>query len=244
MHIILTHDVDSLSKPIGHILRRWRRFSFRDIIMRSIGVKSLYNNLSELERLEDKYDYRSTIFVPVVLFPVSDASSQLCEMAKDGWEIALHFVVEGTQLRSLINIEKERLNAVVGNVYGVRTHMLTISEKLLEEYCKAGFKYDSSIRAEECERYEAYKVCEDMHEIPIGLMDTDVFGRLKMNESEAWNYIIRKIENAEKKGEDQFTILFHQESLRMRGGRLYKKLLEYLSESDYKVSRCSDVLGL
>jgi len=243
MRIILTHDVDSLSKPISHVLKRWRRFAFKDLLMHVLSLKSLYNNLSELERLEDRYDYRSTIFVPVVFFPISDISSQLSKMAEDGWEIALHFIVEGFQLRSLIKMEKERLNALVGNIHGVRTHMLTISEKLLEEYCQAGFKYDSSIRAEECGRYEAHKICGDMNEIPIGLMDADIFGRLNMNENEAWSYILSKIENAEKKGEKQFTILFHQESLRMRGGRLYNKLLEYLNENSYKVSKCLDALG-
>jgi len=51
MRVILTHDVDSVSKPIGHILKRWRRFSFRDLVMRILGLKSLYNNLHELEML-------------------------------------------------------------------------------------------------------------------------------------------------------------------------------------------------
>jgi hypothetical protein len=121
--------------------------------------------------------------------------------------------------------------------------MLAVSEKLLEEYYKAGFKYDSSIRVEECGHYEAYKIHGEMDEIPIALMDADIFGRLNMNESEAWNYILSKIKNAEKKGEKQYTILFHQESLRMKGGRLYGKLLEYLYENSYKVSRCLDALG-
>lgn len=242
MQIILTHDVDSVSKPIGHVLKRWRRFSLGDLLMHIFGFKSLYNNLRELERLEDKYGYRSTIFVPVVLFPISSISDQLLRMARNGWEIGLHFVVEGHQTRSLIMMEKDRLEDIFGKIHGVRTHMLAASDRLLEEYWKAGFKYDSSIRVEECSRYETYKVCGDMMEIPIGLMDADMFGRMNMNEDDAWKYMTRKIENAEKMGAEQFTVLFHQESLRMKGGRLYKRLLEYLSEENYKVSRCIDAL--
>jgi len=242
MQVILTHDVDSISKPIGHVLKRWRRFSFQDLLMQIFGLRSLYNNLCELEMLEDKYDYRSTIFVPVALFPISSISDQLSAMAKNGWEIGLHFVVERYQLRSLIVMEKSRLEDIFGEIHGVRTHMLAVSNTLLEEYWKAGFKYDSSIRVEECGQYGIYKAHGEMVEIPIGLMDADLFGRMNMNENEAWEYMTRKIENAEKIGAEQFTILFHQESLRMKGGRLYKKLLEYLSERDYKVSRCIDTL--
>jgi len=242
MRIILTHDVDSVSKPIGHVLKRWRRFSLKDLLMHVFGLKSLYNNLRELEKLEDRYGYRSTIFVPTVLFPISRVSDQLLGMADDGWEIGLHFVVEGHQLRSLIMMERERLEDVFGEIHGVRTHMLAVSDGLLEEYWRAGFKYDSSIRAEECSRYETYRVRGEMAEIPIGIMDADLFGRLNMSEEEAWRYITRKIENAERMGASQFTVLFHQESLRMKGGRLYGKLLEFLSEKSYKVSRCIDAL--
>lgn len=242
MRIILTHDVDSVSKSISHVLKRWRRFSFKDILMHVFGLKSLYNNLRELEKLEDKYGYRSTIFVPVVLFPISRVSDQLLSMADDGWEIGLHFVVERHQLKSLITMERDRLEDIFGEIHGVRTHMLAVSDRLLEEYWKAGFMYDSSIRVEECGRYETYRVHGEMVEIPIGIMDADLFGRMNMSEKEAWRYITRKIENAERMGAPQFTILFHQESLKMKGGRLYEKLLEYLSEKSYKVSRCIDAL--
>jgi len=242
MQIILTHDIDSISKPILHVLKRRRRFTFKDVFMRILGLKSLYNNLSELEKLEDKYDYRSTIFVPITLFPLSEISEQLSMMVENGWEIGLHFVVERYQLRSLLTMEKNRLKELFGETRGVRTHMLAVSDALLREYWKAGFKYDSSIRVEENGLYETYTLHGDLIEIPIGIMDADLFGRLNLNEKEAWNYITRKIEDAERNGAKIFTVLFHQESLRMKGGRLYKKLLNYLSEKSYKVSRCMDVL--
>lgn len=242
MRIILTHDIDSISKPITHILKRWRRFSLKDIALRVLGLRSIYNNLRELELLEERFGYRSTLFVPVVLFPLDPIVDQLQKMVDRGWEIALHFVVEGHQTKSLIILERERLEAFFGKVWGVRTHMLQVSDDLLIEYYRAGFRYDSTLRAEECGRYEPFRLYKGMIEIPIGLMDADLFGRLNMREEEAWEYMVRKIGEAEMRGVKEFTILFHQESLRMKGGRLYQNLLEYFDERGYQVSRCRDVI--
>ena len=45
MRVILTHDVDSIKKPLRHILKVRKRFSIRDIIKHVIGLKNLYNNM-------------------------------------------------------------------------------------------------------------------------------------------------------------------------------------------------------
>jgi len=242
MKIILTHDIDSISKPLIHVIKRAKRFTVTDLLAHILRLKNLYNNLEELVKLEDKYDFRSTIFVPTTLFPLHSIINELKRISKEGWEIGLHFVVERGQLKSLIKIEKEILEENIGKVKGVRTHMLIINDKLLDEYEKLNFKYDSSLRAEEADTYNPFHIRNNLIEIPIGLMDADLFGRLKLREEDAWNYITRKIEKAEKQGAKYFTILFHQESLRMKGGRLYKKLLKYIYENSYEAIKCTDAL--
>ena len=39
---------------------------------------------------------------------------------------------------------------------------------------------------------------------------------------------------------DCFVVLFHQEAYRMKGGRLYKKFVEYISSQDYETQLCID----
>ena len=84
---------------------------------------------------------------------------------------------------------------------------------------------------------------EEIYEIPIGLMDADIFGRLKLGENEGWRYILWKMGLAEKNGAKYFTILFHQESYKMRGGRLYRRLLEYISERGIETEICIEVIN-
>ena len=40
MRVILTHEVDSIRKPLRHTLKVRKRFSIRDIIKHVIGLKN------------------------------------------------------------------------------------------------------------------------------------------------------------------------------------------------------------
>ena len=242
MKIILTHDVDSMSKPLTHIIRRWRRFTIKDLLLHVFGFQNLYNNISDIIALEEEYGFRSTFFLPVVLFPLAEVEDLLREITVKQWEIALHFVVEKFQLKSLVKMEKDYLEDVVGKIYGVRTHMLAITERLSSIYKEAGFLYDSSYRVEEAGKYDLFKLGNGLVEIPIAIMDADLFGRLRLSEEKAWKYIIKKIAMAEAERAEYFTILFHQESFKMKGGRLYKRLVRYIGEKGYEVLRCIDAV--
>jgi len=242
MEIILTHDVDSILQPISHVLKRRKRFKIKDIVLHALKLRNLYNNIEDILALEDSYGFRSTFFIPVALFPLDAIEDVLKEMVKNGWEVALHFVVEKCQLKSLIILEKEMLENLIGNIYGVRTHMLTVSDHILSLYREAGFLYDSSYRVEEVGKYDVYRLNNGLIEVPIAIMDADLFGRLKMNEEKAWRYILDKMDKAEKSDIRFFTILFHQESFKMKGGRLYKRLVRYIGEKEYEVLRCIDAV--
>ena len=101
MRVILTHDVDSIKKPLRHILKVRKRFSIRDIIKHVIGLKNLYNNIEDLIALEDTYGFRSTFFVPVDLFPILEIEDILKELIKSNWEVGLRYVMESSQNRVL-----------------------------------------------------------------------------------------------------------------------------------------------
>ncbi|RLF10022.1 MAG: hypothetical protein DRJ69_03670, partial [Thermoprotei archaeon] len=150
MLIGLSHDVDSVRKPFRHVWRVRDRFTVKQLLLHALGVKNLYDNFVDLMELEESQGVRSTFFIPVVLFNLDDVEDHLKRLVKGGWEIGLHFVVEGSQLRALLRMEKEYLASLLStSIEGVRTHNLAVTKELLRLYDEEGFVYDSSLRMEE-----------------------------------------------------------------------------------------------
>ncbi len=241
MKVILTHDIDSIKKPFKHIWQRRERFTLKDLTLAALGIKNLYNNIEEIVALEDKYGFRSTFFVPVFLFNLNEILDILKKIQKDGWEVQLHYVHEPIQHQGLFKMQKMFFEKHLGKVKGVRSHMLIINKDILEMFRREGIIYDSSYRSETLGTFNPILINKNLVEIPVGLMDADIFGRLKLGEKQAWKYILWKIKRAEKNGAKYFTILFHQESYKMKGGKLYKKLVEYIAEKRIEVHRSIDV---
>ncbi len=236
LKIILTHDVDSIERSLSHILKRWKRFTKKDLLKSMLRLSNLYNNIEEIINIEDSLGYRSTFFIPVRLFDASQITDILKKMQREGWEIALHYVYEPIQPLALFKIQKDYLESLINRrVEGVRVHNLYINDYLIDVFVKHGLLYDSSYRAEEVDKYSPFYIKGKFVEFPIGVMDTDLFGRLFMSESKALKYVQSKIKIAEQKNEKAFTILFHQESYKMKGGRIYKILLKYLHDKGYMV---------
>ncbi|NPA71091.1 MAG: hypothetical protein GXO26_09815 [Crenarchaeota archaeon] len=243
MYIVLTHDVDSVKRPLRHVLARWRRFTIGDLIRHVLHIDNLYNNFEQLIAIEDSVGSRSTIFVPVQLFPIDEIKDKLKRMIKEGWEVQLHYVYEPVQPESLFKIQKRYLEEELDiKVQGVRVHNLIINENILKMFEKEGIIYDSTYRAETLGTFSP-RYIKKIIELPVGVMDADLFGRLHMSEEKALRYIFRKIEEAKKNDEKTFVILFHQEALRMRGGRIYSILVKELYERGYELVRCIDIVN-
>ncbi len=244
MNIILSHDIDSIKKSFIHIIKRRDRFSIKDILLSFFRVKNIYNNISDIVALEDKYSFHSTFFLPLTLFDISDVIDTLLDIKKSGWSVQLHYVYEPIQAYSLFQLQKKFFINIFRDLIGVRVHMLNINNQLIDMFVKEGIRFDSSYRAEEVNTFNPFIIKADLIEFPIGVMDTDIFGRFYMNEEKALKYIISKMEEAYVSGYQYFVILFHQESFRMRGGRIYKDLLKYIESKNYKVMIFDEVLKI
>jgi len=242
MKIILTHDSDSIRKPFKHIWQRRERFSGGDLFLSALGIRNVYNNFEDIIALEECFGFRSTFFIPAFLFNIDEISDTLKLIKKNGWEVQLHYVHEPTQTQGLFRIQKEYFEHRLGSLQGVRTHNLIADDRNLELFRREGILYDSSYRRETLGTYDLYKIKGDLVEIPIGVMDTDIFGRLMLDETAASKYMLWKIRMAEKENAKRFLILFHQESYRMKGGRIYRALVEYLARKGYEVERCIDAI--
>ncbi len=241
--IILTHDVDSVRRPLKHVLQRRSRFRFPDLLKHVLGLDNLYNNILRVVESEESLGAKSTFFIPVQLFPLEEIESDLRDLLRRGWEIELHYVFEYVQPEALFRMQRRYLEDVLNvKVKGVRVHNLQISDKLLDLFDKEGLLYDSSMRFEQVDRLSPFRIRKKLIEIPIGVMDADLFGRLHMSEQRAYRYVMRKIEEAITRGERVFTLLFHQESFRMVGGRIYRDILEELHKREYTMCACLDAL--
>ena len=244
MRVVLTHDVDSVRKPLSHVLKVRARFRLRDLIMHLLGLTNLYDNIPLILELEEEVGVRSTFFIPVFLFPLELIEDELRELTRRGWEVGLHAVIERVQPLGLLRMQLEMLEEFVGSrPRGVRSHFLIADQRTLDFYAKLGFAYDSSLRVEEAARWDPYEVRPGLIELPIAVMDADLFGRFRLSEERAWRYILRKLERARQEGARTFVLLFHQESFRMRGGRLYRRLLWWLHEREFDMCTCASVYG-
>ncbi len=242
MKIILTHDADSIHKPFGHILARRERFTDEDFKAAEKGTLNLYNNITDIVQLEAELDFRSTFFIPTFLFSLYSICDTLKTLQKEGTEIQLHYVHEDhPQFKGLFRMQKLLFSNLIGPVRGVRCHNLWVTQTLLDLFKDEWILYDSSYRGETVEQMNPYRLENGLIEIPIGIMDTDLFGRLHLTEKEAWKFILKDLDTAKEHHVEYYTFLFHQESFRMKGGRLYSKLLKHLAKEGYECIRCCDV---
>lgn len=244
-YIVLTHDADSVSKPMSHVLRIRSRFRLTDLIAHLLGLTNLYDNFHRIADIEDDVGAKSTFFIPVFLFPLDPVFDELKSLSDEGWEIGLHAVVERIQGDGLIRMQLNYLRDYLGfRPMGVRSHYLICDEWVLSLYANLGFRYDSSIRCETAGRYDPYLIRDSLLELPITLMDADLFGRLHLGEDSAWRFMEWKLKRAINSGSQFIVLLFHQESFRMKGGRLYSKLLWWLHEHEHEFLRCIDAYNV
>ena len=242
MKIILTHDADSIYKSMEHILARRERFTPEDLKAAEKSTLNLYNNIEDIVQLEAELGFRSTFFIPTFLFNLYSIIDTLKNIQREGTELQLHYVHEDhPQYKGLFSIQKSFFNELIGDVRGVRCHNLWVTPPLLDLFKEERVVYDSSYRSETVERMNPYSLDNGLIEIPIGIMDTDLFGRLHLTENEAWKFILKDLDAAENHRVGYYTLLFHQESFRMKGGRLYSKLLKHLAKEGYEGIRCCDV---
>jgi peptidoglycan/xylan/chitin deacetylase (PgdA/CDA1 family) len=236
--IVLTHDVDwpPEGPNIEHILARRDRFS-EEIISKTIreGDKP-YFGIPEIMCVEERYNFRSTFFFRYKYDngTLIDAYKEILgDLFKSRWEIGVH-INEAGNLNSILS-EKRAVEDILGaKVYGSRVHNLKINIKDLSLLHQAGFKYDSSINFNKYDidaRNTGYFNVGGIVEFPITIMDTYLFTYMKITEEKVVDCISKALNIGAK---NKFiTILWHDCSIKMVGGRMYPKIIEFLHSKDY-----------
>jgi hypothetical protein len=235
--VCLTHDVDNISRTMEHVLKVRDRFEKADFEKAKKGLISLYDNIQLIAEKEGESGFRSSFYYLSSNYPLGQVRATARKLHRRGWDVGLHGDF-GTH-DSLAEMRKtvERFTKGIGlKPRGLREHYLRFdfarSWRVVED---AGFDYDTTIgNSDELgfklglatpfhppdERWGPMRLLE----VPLSLMDTTLWGYLKKSEEEGLNDVIRFMEMVEGV-EGLFTLLWHQEAVRMKGGRIYWRIL-------------------
>ena len=236
----LTHDVDNVSRSRGHLVEVRRRFSRSDFILALLGLKSVYNNISYVAEQEGQRKLHSSFYLLSSNYDLRPLAPTLRTLRERGWEVGLHGDFGTHDSEPKMAEATERLRIATGaRPKGVREHFLRfdydVSWGIMD---RQGFVYDSSVGNRERIGFRL-GLCNPFHppgpdwtplrvlEVPLVLMDTTLWGYLKRDE-EAGKRDITDLRRKVSSADGLFTVLWHQEAARMRGGRLYPWLLDEL----------------
>ncbi len=236
--VCLTHDVDNISRPFRHTWKTRSRFSTSDLAMHFLRLSSIYNNTEEIAREEGMRGFHSSFYFLTSNYPLVDVKKTARILDGKGWDVGLHgdFGTHDSLERMLESVG--RLSAELGlRPRGVREHYLKFEfGKTWEIMDAAGFDYDSTVGLNDRLGFKL-GLATPFHppdskwnplrllELPLTLMDTTLWGYLKKDEQSGASSIQTMIDKVKSVG-GLFTLLWHQEAVKMRGGRLYWRLLD------------------
>jgi len=251
-YIFLSHDVDwrRQGPPIEHVLTRKDRFNPEDFDNKK--PEDLYRNIPEYMELEEKFGVRSTFFFRTIYENgnVDDYENDIQTLQKGNWEIGLHTDPQSVDDIKKIKQEKEKLESLTKNsIIGNRVHFLNYNSELLDKLNELGFLYDSSLRHSKDkinEKEMGFSRNDGIIEFPVTLMDAYLFTHMEIKE----DGIIAEFQKTLDIGRDfseenVITVIWHDNVLKMKGGRMYGKILEFLtSQEDVKILPGKDLVKI
>jgi len=251
-YVFLSHDVDwrIQGPPTEHILQRKDRFDLK--IFEKTKPEELYRNIPEYMEIEEKYDIRSTFFFRTIYENgnVIDYEDDIKQLQKSNWEIGLHTDRQSINSIEMIKQEKEKLESITKDkINGNRVHFLNYNSELPDKLERLGFLYDSSIRHSKDridEKEIGYSKINHLIEFPITIMDAYLFTYMKIKEEGIIPEFKKTLELSRTISENNvITILWHDNVLKMKGGRMYNKILEFLtSQNDVKIMCGRDLVKI
>ena len=242
-YIFLSHDVDwrRQGPPIEHVLKRKDRFDSE--IFANTKPKNLYRNIPEYMELEEKFGIRSTFFFRTLYENgnVEDYEDDIQTLQKGNWEVALHTDPKSVDSIEKIKQEKEKLESLTKKpIIGNRVHFLNYNSDLPLKLKQLGFLYDSSLRHSKDridEKEMGYSKIDGLIEFPVTLMDAYLFTHMKIEEKKIVSEFQKALDVGRNLSEENIiSVIWHDNVLKMKGGRVYKEILEFLtSQEDVKI---------
>ena len=239
-YVFLSHDVDwSFDGPTkDHVLKRKDRFDVK--LFDNTPFNKLYRNFSEYMEIEEKFNVKSTFFFRTQYEngDYMDYSKDIKDLVNGGWEIGLHTDPSSVDDIEKIKKEKNDLEKLLNSkIFGNRVHYLSNDIQLQRKLSELDFVYDSSNRKTKdtiTSEDMGYQEINNIIEFPVTLMDAYLFSYMNISEEKIIS-IVKKTLNSCRQLNSDFniiSILWHDNVLKMKGGRMYPKILEFLSTQD------------
>jgi len=246
----LSHDVDwrRQGPSLDHIIARKTRFDQETI--RHAEKINPYYNIPDYMEIEERYGLRSTFFFRTMyengIF--LDYENDIKSLINGGWEIGLHSDPSSVDAKDKLLKEKKDLEELSkGIIAANRVHYLKFNIDLPTKLRELGFVYDSSMRATKHligpEEF-GFHILDGLLEFPITVMDAYLFTYMKLTEDDILPTFRRAVQQGRTLNPDfnVITVIWHDNVLRMKGGRMYRQIVEYLtSQTDVKVFRGIDL---
>ncbi|WP_461866913.1 polysaccharide deacetylase family protein [Thermococcus sp.] len=168
-------------------------------------------------------------------------------LSAEGWEIGVH--LNKTDSVQEILHQKEIIERLLRHkCVGCRVHYLTQDVKVLRRIERSGFLYDSSITFSKDKLDYRNMDCIKLGNLiifPITIMDAYLFTYMNIREEKVVEVVAKALSEAKFHGRNFVTILWHVGSVRMRGGRAFFNLLDYIaSREDITILRGQDACEL
>jgi len=236
--VCLTHDVDNVSRPASHIWKTRSRFSPLDLVGGLLGVVLLYDNVRMIASREGRLGFHSSFYYMSSNYPLTRVRSTCDSVRGEGWDVGLHGDFGTHDSLEKMKEAVSRFAAGLGfRPSGVREHYLKFDfAKSWQVMEASGFYYDTTVGTNDTLGFRL-GLASPFHppddswtpmnllEIPLTLMDTTLWGYLKRSETDGFADTIRLVD-AVKGVEGLMTLLWHQEAVKMKGGRIYWRLLQ------------------
>jgi len=234
--LVLTHDVDWPFKGPGktHILARQDRFTPEIIQKVKNEDFNPYFGVAKVRENEEKFGVRSTFFFRPIYddgSKVDEYTQTIRDLIAHGWEVGLH--ANNTSTIEDVKKEKSAIEKVSGKpISGCRVHYLKIYENTYLNLASAGIKYDSSISFDKRNidpKNTGYLNSNHVTVFPITFMDAYLFTYMGLTEETIVPFVVKTTESLYASGVQLITLLWHDNSVMMKGGRAYSQLIEKLA---------------
>ena len=251
-YIFLSHDVDwrRQGPNIEHVQARKDRFDSK--IFDNTKPEELYRNIPEYMELEEKLGIRSTFFFRTLYENgnVDDYEDDIQTLQKGNWEIGLHTDPKSVKDIKKIKQEQEKLESLTRKpIIGNRVHFLNYNSELPKKLNELGFLYDGSLRHSKDkidEKEMGYSKIDGLIEFPVTLMDAYLFTHMGIKEEGIIPEFKKTIDIGRNFSDvNVISVIWHDNVLKMKGGRMYEKILEFLtSQDDVKILSGKDLVKI
>ena len=244
-HVFLSHDVDWRfgGPPREHILARRDRFD--QSVLENLDTINPYDNFNQIMTIEEKYGCRSTFFFRTKYEngDFRDYEDQIRELEQGGWEIGLHLDPDSVGSPSEIAKEYHDLSSIAKNkIVGNRVHFLNYDESMLAVLKGLGITYDATLKHSRSELVDGdfgfYR--KEIVQFPVTTADVCMFVHMDTSEEG----ILPFVGNVLDRTKDIFSLIWHDNTLRMKKGRKFPDVMEYLHSRDVVFCTGKEACGL